>query len=227
MRQEYFVSNIEEIDEPLKPFNEIYYPDSRNEIFVGSLEERHAYLENMTLKSDVPLEVKQLFETAKNLSLYSWFIYHFHQVSELIAFSALETALRMRYLKENASDGNEKKRPPTLYKLLQYAKNENWITNEGFPSLYVRAKNNARHDKSLMKLREHDFEKEPSMHVDEPTHEEVLEAISNLNMVEAITDNAHKIRNDLAHGASYLHPHSTMTLLTVLETINQIYSEEN
>ncbi len=90
-----------ELQDPLKPLDRIYEPDERQISFTASLEDRHAALEEITLSDAAPLDVRQLFETAKNLSLYSWFVYRFHQVSELISFSALEMALRERYLLEN------------------------------------------------------------------------------------------------------------------------------
>ena len=187
------------------------------------LEDHHSNLASIILHVDVPKDVKQLFETAKNISLYSWFVYRFHQVSELIAFSALEMALRNRYLKENPLDPDLKQRPPTLYPLLQYARNEKWITNKGFPSMCERAKYLAEHKKAMIKMQTHDFDKEPSMLIEEPDEDEISEALASLDMVEAITSNAHKIRNNLAHGSSNLHPNSVSTLRTVSEVINQIY----
>ncbi|MDH5414290.1 MAG: hypothetical protein OEW87_09140 [Flavobacteriaceae bacterium] len=216
------MSDAVEVQDPLKSPDQIYEPDDRQKYFSGTLAERHAYLASIVLNKSVPMDVKQLFETAKNLSLYSWFAYRFHQVSELIAFSALEMALRVRYQKEKPLKPGQKKRPPGLYDLLQYAKNNKWIVNEKFPSLYERAKYLAELNKASIKMKNHDFDKAPSMLVDEPEEEEILEAISKLDLVEAITRSANKIRNNLAHGSSTLHPNSTYTLVTVSEVINQV-----
>ena len=212
-----------QIQDPLKPLDQICDPNSRQRNFVSNLEDLHANLSNIVLDESVPVDVRQLFETAKNLSLYSWFAYRFHQVSELIAFSAMEMALRVRYLEENPIDPETNKPRPTLHKLMMHAKKEKWITNEGFPSLYTRAKYAAEQKISIELIQSHDFEKEPSVTIDEPSEEEIIEALNNLDMVEAITINAHKIRNDLAHGSSTLHPNSVSTLFTVSEVINQIY----
>lgn len=218
------MSEIEELQDPLKPLDQICEPDERQASFISTLEDNHAELNNIILNEAVPIDVKQLFETAKNLSLYSWFVYRFHQVSELIAFSALEMALRERYLAENPVDAkSKKKRTPSLYGLMQHAKKEKWLKNENFPSLYTRARHIAEENKMMEKMKSHDFDKEPSMPVDEPTDVEVKEALESLDMVEAITSNAHKIRNDLAHGSKILHPNSIWTLQTTAEVINQIY----
>jgi len=57
-------------------------------------------------------------------------VYRFHQVAELVAFSALEMALRERYIAEN-QDVAPKRRLRGLNNLLQHAKSQQWITNEG------------------------------------------------------------------------------------------------
>lgn len=218
------MTSREKLQDPLKSLDQICEPDERQASFVGTLEDNHAELNSIILNEAVPIDVRQLFETAKNLSLYSWFVYRFHQVSELIAFAALEMALRDRYLAENPVDEkSKKKRPPSLYDLMQHAKKEKWLNNEDFPSLYARAKHHAQHIKMMEKIKSHDFEKDPSIPVDEPTEGDIKEALESLDMVEAVTSNAHRIRNDLAHGSKTLHPNSIWTLQTTAEVINQIY----
>ena len=171
----------------------------------------------------MPNEVSQLFETAKNISLYSWFVYRFHQVAELISYSALEMALRERYLSENPNDADKEKRPPTLYRLMQHAKDSQWITNEGFPSLYDRARHHAEIKKVMKKMASHDFSSEQTMAIDDPDEDEIVAALEDLDLVGAISGNAHKLRNQLAHGSSTLHPNSVSTLRTHAELINQVY----
>jgi hypothetical protein len=217
------VPEKEVVQDPLKPLDQLYEPDERQNNFVFGLEDMHAELSAIILNDSVPIDVRQLFETAKNLSLYSWFVYRFHQASELIAFSALEMALRERYIFENSIEPNENKRPPTLYNLLQHANNKKWISNEKFPSLYARAKCLAEHKKTINLIQTHDFEKEPSVRREEPSEEDVQLALAELDMVEAITSSAHKVRNNLAHGSRTLHPNSISTLITTSEVINQIY----
>ena len=75
-------------------------PDIRQQ-HLCTLEEMHQLLDDIVLNDEVPDDVYQLFETAKNLSLYSWFMYRFHQVAELMSYTALEMALRHRYLLEH------------------------------------------------------------------------------------------------------------------------------
>lgn len=118
----------EKVQDPLKPLDEICEPDMRQKFFRGDgLDRNHAELSGIVLSKKVPVDVRQLFETGKNLSLYSWFVYRFHQVSELVAYSALEMALRLRYEKESGKTARV-----SLKKLLEYAQKENWINNEEF-----------------------------------------------------------------------------------------------
>jgi hypothetical protein len=215
----------ETIQDPLKPMGQIYEPDERQASFSGTIEDRHNELQKVTLSDTVPLGVRQLFETAKNLSLYSWFVYRFHQVSELMAFTALEMALRERYLAENPIDPEKNQRSPALYKLMQHAKLHGWITQEGFSDSYEFARYQAKNNKKLNKMKAHDFEKEPSMSIDEPTPTEISEALANSDRVGGIANNIHKIRNNLAHGSNLLHPNSVTTLHSNAEMINQIYSK--
>lgn len=53
----------------------------------------HEALSKIVLNDTVPARSRELFETAKNLSLYSWFVYRFHPIAELTGWLALENAL--------------------------------------------------------------------------------------------------------------------------------------
>ncbi len=50
----------------------------------------------MALNESVPDDVRCHFETARNLALYSWFVYSFNVVGAMHAFSSLEMALRLK-----------------------------------------------------------------------------------------------------------------------------------
>lgn len=208
----------------LKSLSEVFSADDRQKYFTTTLESEHSILAQIRLNKTVPQTALQLFETAKNLSLYSWFVYRFHQVAELTAFSALEVALRERYEIESPNkDSNNKQRSKTLYFLLNHAKKRNWISNEGFPSIYKRAEEYAFDKRNHKKSESHDFDKEPKMSCDEPTAEEIKQALDEMDLVSAVAENASKVRNNLAHGSSILHPNSLSTLSLVAEVINQLY----
>lgn len=93
--------------ENLKPLTEVYQPDIRYRSRVDldkitgvvsetSIESIYYLIEPLKLSATVPEEVRSHFETAKNLALYSWFVYSFNVVAAMQAFASLEMALRTK-----------------------------------------------------------------------------------------------------------------------------------
>tara|TARA_R100000656_G_scaffold124050_1_gene101380 strand:- start:728 stop:1357 length:630 start_codon:yes stop_codon:yes gene_type:complete len=200
----------------LKEIDQITTPDPRQMLFSQSLEDRHTRLAEITLKKSVPPEVRQLFETAKNISLYSWFVYRFHQASEMIAYSVLEMSLRLRYELENP----DCKKPPMLYGLIEHAINQQWISKENFPQLLLQAKNAADFQKTIeaaKKLNQPGDE----IAIDEPSEEDIKYHLQNTNLKFLFS--IPKLRNDLAHGSDALSPSSISTLRRIANIINQIH----
>lgn len=217
-RSDIGMENFENVQDPLKALDEICSPDPRQKNFSGSLSDRHQILNEINLHQGVPVDVRQSFETAKNLCLYTWFVYRFHQVSELQAFVTLEMALRAKFTRQYPD-----KKVPTLAILLQMSKDEKWIINERFPSLVSRAERHAWERKNFELADEHDFDTCPDMVCQEPTELEIAEALADLDIVRGITSTANKLRNNLAHGSTTLHPNSMSTLKIVSEVINQLF----
>lgn len=208
------------VDDPLKPLDKVTEPDERQANFVASLADIHTELSDLTLHTGVPVAVRQLFETAKNVSLYSWFVYRFHQVAELVAYSALEFALRSRagYVE---FDGTEKKRLPGLSKLLKRAHSEGWLKSEAFRSLGDMAFRRARHAVIVESIQQMGDRDEILLH--EPTQEEIARAAAEIDVAQILLRTAPELRNALAHGSSMLHPNSRSTLRLVCEAINQLF----
>src|ERR1700676_1547152 len=135
---------VEQVEDPLKQLSEVPEPDPRHAQLGIGLAGIHASLTVLVLADRVPVNVRQLFETAKNVALYSWFVYRFHQVAELVAYSALEMALKERAgFVERA--GPNTRRPRGLKRLLEKAKKEGWLKGELFPSFRMLATERARH----------------------------------------------------------------------------------
>jgi hypothetical protein len=93
--------------EKLKLLEEICEPDIRyrsrvdldktaGTVSENTIESIYRLIQPITLGSKVPDEVRSHFETAKNLALYSWFVYSFNVVAALHAFASLEMALRTK-----------------------------------------------------------------------------------------------------------------------------------
>lgn len=85
------------IVEQLKNLNEIFTPDPRASAFPGITLERHyERLSQVVLADAVPEDIRNYFETVKNICLYGRFVYAFYAVAEMLTFPLLELALRVR-----------------------------------------------------------------------------------------------------------------------------------
>jgi hypothetical protein len=83
--------------EELKKLEEITLPDSRNTHYV--LINRQTGQQRKYRLED--LHVRSQFNVARNISLYSWFCYPFHNIADMKTFSTLEMALRVKLKKQN------------------------------------------------------------------------------------------------------------------------------
>lgn len=117
----------------LKAFDELLEPDSRQKHFAVvnrltgearplSLRDKYQAIEMISLAQYVPDDIREHFDTARNLLVYLWFVYRFNQVSELHAFASLEFALKTK-----CGDS-----PKGLKKRLEMAVEREWIMDSGF-----------------------------------------------------------------------------------------------
>ncbi|MDP3298033.1 MAG: hypothetical protein Q8N09_10700 [Thermodesulfovibrionia bacterium] len=94
--------------EKFKALDQIYQADARSLYFsivdretgeYRPLELKDIYetVASVELSPSVPEDVRSQFNVAKNLAVYTWFSYSFHQISELKAFSTLEMALKLKF----------------------------------------------------------------------------------------------------------------------------------
>lgn len=86
-----------------------------------TLESYHASIAVYKLDETVPIKVHELFETAKNLQLYSLYVYRFGMVAAKQAIAAMELALRIYASNEGY------KNLGGLKKLLKRAQQDKWI----------------------------------------------------------------------------------------------------
>lgn len=209
---------MEQVQDPLKPLEKILEPDEREAYLSGTLEDVHRVLSTITLQDNVPVDVRQLFETAKNICLYSYFVYRFHQVSELVAYSAMEMALRIRYERENPES-----KPKMLSKLLKHAESQGWLQEERFSYRQEIAYQNAEM-KNLFKIIESGaLAAGEEIPLEAPTDADIKASLNELDLISGIVNSAAKLRNSLAHGSNTLHPESLTTLRITAEVINQVF----
>ncbi len=122
--------------EKLKKLEEITLPDKRNTFFVivnqqtgerkkYGVEDFYGEIKLIELHEVVPEDIRSQFNVARNLSLYTWFCYSFHNVSTLKAYSTVEMALRI------ILDKPEKDKP-SLWKMMREAVNKHLIKDKHF-----------------------------------------------------------------------------------------------
>jgi len=194
----------------LKPFDEICCPDSRQKLFVfcnretGEIRERNLrdhYLEinDIVLNESVPENIREHFETARNLVLYSWYVYRFGLVAELHATASVEFALKVK-------SGDDK---GGLKRLMNLAINKGWIFDSDFQYYPIIKKRLAEYSQA-------DSYRPNATNNPDP---EDLQAYCKI-----LADSLPFFRNELAHGSHMLYPTGTETLAICADIINQLFS---
>lgn len=85
--------------EPVLEFEEVVKTDRGASMFGLDLEKIQKAVSDIHLIPPVPDDVKQLFKRAKDLFIFGYFRYEFFTIAEHYAFLALESAIKIRYIK--------------------------------------------------------------------------------------------------------------------------------
>jgi len=115
--------------EEFKSLSELTVMDEKHRLMgavcgsVPSLEGMHKYLSKETLNENVPLEIQNQFNIARNMALFSYYFYALCAEVHLKTYTIIERALKIR-----ADSG---KRHGLKY-LMEMAVEEGWITDDGF-----------------------------------------------------------------------------------------------
>lgn len=195
----------------LKPLEEVTAPDARWAHFVHlnpvdltfkpiELPDRHTAIAAINLLDSVPEDIREHFETAKNLLLYAWFVYRFIPVAELHAYATVEMALKERARRESLATRN-------LKRLLETAIERGWIIDDGFAN--VRREREAMAEEQAWRLE-----------LGTPVTPEEKDA---QRYCKVLLDTMPYLRNDLAHGSKTLHPGGIGTLALCADLINQLF----
>ena len=203
----------------VKALDQLFELDERQKVFSIPLAEMYKELELVTLDSKVPSQVVSLFDTARNLSLYSFFVYEFHSIAELTGFLALEKSLRLKAERHSKSLSKS-----SLEKIMDRAIKEGWMTEEGFPNRTEIARVRVAQRKMMESIKLLKNANSGLVDIAEPTEEEVDLEAREMKIVKLVCDSARKIRNGLAHGEVPLAPNSHSSLRMTAGLINQLFS---
>jgi hypothetical protein len=211
--------------EGLRPLNALFVQDplweSVSQIDKGtgklrlkSIEDHYSTIEPLFLSKAVPVETLILWNTARNLYVYSWFIWRFMPVAELYGYAALENALRQRCAKEDSfPQAKNKKRPSyQLAPLLKHAFNKGWIDVESLESYKYMQEARTRSLKRAMKFMG-----------DEKSAEAWVADLDPTKYRKQLEISLPFTRNEIAHGSSPLSPTVDSSLILCHDLIQHLY----
>lgn len=228
---------IDESDSLRTP-EQVMCPDSRTLAFVkvnkitgeirrSSLDDQYDAVAEFRLNSTVPTEIRVHFENARNLYLYSWFVYRFYPVAEQQVFATLEFALRVRQpafvdaYKSAHRFGHE----PGLRALLKKAIGDGLVRNEAFPQREQWASRRAKSRFEFEQIEKMHREGLQEMIVDD-SGVAVTEEDLNYDWLGTFLAHMPDIRNIYAHGSGMIVPTVLHSFDVVTGIINQLYPEE-
>jgi len=191
--------------ESLKAFSEITEPDGRQELFrvfnkrtrqhrARTLGDVYTEAESIKLNASVPDEVRSHFATALNLLVYAWYFYPFNVTAQLMGYTTIEKALKLKY-----PDAPDAKRRQNFQDLVRRAAKDRLIQESSFSHLQPDP------DDPLRQSLDMGFQGERE------SYAEVL--------IKVLPS----MRNSLAHGSSMLHPNGASQVLFCAEFINQLF----
>lgn len=185
-----------------------------------TLADHRRQLNTIRVDASVPHDVVRLVGTAKNLSLYAYFVRDFHPVARLVGFIALEAALKKKWLARYG-------KPPEatqqcLKSLLAHAVENGRIRSESFVWVRSTAEYNAK-ARALNAL----YEKSPTGGFDPPLIGDISiqrEISALAPWVEYWAEAARESRNTLAHGELWPHDKSEGPLHLIVDAINGMFA---
>lgn len=180
------------------------------------------------LSDAVPENVRILFDTARNLYLYAWFVYRFYNVAEQQAFACLEMALRERLkdempLPEEYWPRKREEQPPSLRPMLRYIIDWSYIQNKGFRTWRDRGIIRSRQRYEMEKLQEMQEKGLDSIDLD---YSEVVvtdKDLQDYDYLSVLLKHMPSARNDYAHGSGILHNQVLHSFEVVSELVNQLF----
>jgi len=184
-----------------KNLDEVFESDLKRII---SFEEFYKLVAEISLLKTVPQKIQSHFDIAKNLALYSWFVRRFHHIAELHSFSTVEFAIRTKI--EIVTNANCKMRG--LKRLLNYAMDQQWIVDDGFPEVIEKRKQQQKYRELLKEIPGFIFP-------DDTTDPQ--------KYVKLLMRTFPTLRNAFAHGSSTLFPGSFNIMNTCRHLINQLF----
>lgn len=159
------------------------------------LEDFHRAADSIRLHASVPEPIRDHFQTARNLIIYSWFYYPFNITAQLSAYTSVEFALRTK----------TKDRKTRFSVLLKKAVDKGWISDRGF---------------SIARRRKQAIQR---MNEGMPPKFQTPEPAMVREYCDVLAKTIPSLRNSLAHGTTMLHEQGASHVRICAELINQLF----
>lgn len=208
-------------EDALKEVDQICTVDLRNRHI--SVEKWHKRIADIRLNKAVPLDVKQVFEISKNIALYAYFSYRLHQSAEIIGFTALELALKLKYEREKERLKGTTK-PKNLFEFMKLALAKGWVQDEGCHSSRPTAALRIEQRKIQELVNSGGLEDGVAITLPEPEEAEIDAELRAMGVARKRLHAGRLVRNNLLHDPVSLGPSSIGTLRTIAEDINQVFA---
>lgn len=208
----------------LKSIDQVLECDPRNKC--TELTEWHSRIAEIVLVETTPIEVRQIFENAKNIALFTYFAYRLHQSAEIIGYTALEKALKMKFEIEKDNLILEKN-PKRLVDYMNLALEQGWIKSEGYHSSRLSAASRVEHRKVIELIKSGALDHQESIPIPEAEESEIIAEMQEMRIAERVLHAGRHVRNFLAHGDGGLAPSAIGTLKKIAEEINQLFSDSS
>ncbi|WP_414434831.1 hypothetical protein [Alloalcanivorax venustensis] len=207
-------------EDALKSIDRLHLPDPRNKHF--SIEYWHGCIAEIKISDRVPVSVRQIFENAKNIALYSYYSYRLHQAAEIIGYMALESSLKEKY--ELVGTRFRHRRPKSFKDYIKIALVEGWVSDERMVSFRAVAESAVRERLTRDMIHSGLVGKEP-VPSPTPSEEEILAELRAMRVAEKALHGKRRIRNMYLHEGTGLSDTSVEVLTDLAELINQIFEE--
>lgn len=122
--------------EKFKELSKLTEIDSRHLAFakvtgnLPDLEKIHQLLSKETLNPEVPEDIQSQFNVARNMAIYSYFLYSLAPEVQHKTYTVIEFALRIK--SEQHQIQKKSSKPMMLRQLLKLALKKGWINDKGF-----------------------------------------------------------------------------------------------
>jgi hypothetical protein len=207
----------------LKKLDEICQPDP-NQSFIHRFDSKtgqhrkkqfsdhYADVQSMAVSDYVPQDVRILFDTARNILLYAWFVWRFYAVAELYAYASLEFAIKLR---AEIAGVQPSSIPKSLRPLMEFAISRGWIIPEDLPHYQLLSRNQERALERYEGIFDEEVARDWAPQIDPAGYrEQLLRGIPGL-------------RNEHAHGTTYISSASGSAVAQCGDIISMLFKGVN